>query len=183
MTRRLPYRPVTPVLASVRGIVHKMRYFRHKVVLGRKLRTGRNFTIGSGAVLLPPEFAHFDENVGIGRGFHLETNVSVGPNVLISSNVALVGNDHAFDDPGVTVFEGARNPPATVELEGDNLIGFGVTIIGSVRVGKGCIVGARSVVTRDLPPYTVCVGVPARPVRSRFPVDANKDTSLLSPAA
>ncbi len=51
----------------------------------------------------------------------------------------------------------------------DNLIGHKATIIGNVRIGKGCIVGAGSVVTKDLPPNTICCGVPARPIRDRFP--------------
>jgi acetyltransferase-like isoleucine patch superfamily enzyme len=50
----------------------------------------------------------------------------------------------------------------------DVWIGYGATILGAVTVGAGAIVGARSVVTRDVPPYTVVAGSPARPLRRRF---------------
>ncbi|MGE0544875.1 MAG: DapH/DapD/GlmU-related protein [Dehalococcoidia bacterium] len=137
-------------------------------MLGRKLQVGENVFFGANTVLLPPDFARFSKNVAVGRGFHLEANVAVGPDVLFSSHVAIIGNDHSFDDPSSSIYWQGRNEPSIVYIEGDNLIGFRTTIIGNVRIGKGCIVGACSVVTTDLPPNTVCVGAPARPVRPRF---------------
>jgi acetyltransferase-like isoleucine patch superfamily enzyme len=98
----------------------------------------------------------------------LETNLTVGNDVLISSRVAIVGDDHLFDDPGATVFSQGRGPAQHVTLGGDNLIGFGATIVGTVTIGRGCIVGAGALVASDLPPDTVCVGIPARPIRARW---------------
>ena len=69
--------------------------------------------------------------------------------------------------PETTVFAQGRAPAHHVTLGGDNLIGFGATIVGTVEIGRGCIVGAGALVASDLPPYTVCVGIPARPIRSR----------------
>jgi acetyltransferase-like isoleucine patch superfamily enzyme len=91
----------------------------------------------------------------------------VGDDVLISSNVAIIGNDHDFSDPSLTVFSGGRLATSTVVIEGDTLVGFGSTIIGNLRVGRGAIVGARSVVTRDVEPDTIVAGVPARVIRKR----------------
>lgn len=93
----------------------------------------------------------------------------IGDDVLLSSNVSLIGNDHLFDDPSSTVYLQGRASNKEIIIEGDNLLGFGVTVIASVRIGKGCIVGAGSVVTKDLPPYTICAGVPARVIRVRYP--------------
>lgn len=89
--------------------------------------------------------------------------------MLISSGVSFVGNDHRFDIPGKSIIWGGRLPASTIIVEGDNLIGFGVTIVGDVRIGKGAIVGAGAVVTRDLPPGMICVGVPAKPIKPRWP--------------
>lgn len=51
----------------------------------------------------------------------------------------------------------------------DTWIGHGSTVLPGVRIGNGAVVGAGSVVTRDVAPYTIVAGVPARPLRSRFP--------------
>ena len=105
----------------------------------------------------------------LGAGVIIESNVEIGDHALVSSQVAFIGNDHDFSDPRATVFSGRRLPATTAILEGDHLIGFRSIIVGNVRLGRGCIVGAGSIVTRDLPPYSICVGAPARKVRDRFP--------------
>ncbi len=58
-----------------------------------------------------------------------------------------------------------------VTIGHDVWIGHGATIMPGVTVGTGAVVGAGAVVTKDLAPYTIAVGVPARPLRPRFPVD------------
>ena len=54
-----------------------------------------------------------------------------------------------------------------VDLGPDCWIGMGVCVLPGVTVGEGCVVGAGSVVTRDLEPYSVAVGNPAKPIKSR----------------
>ncbi len=54
-----------------------------------------------------------------------------------------------------------------VVIEDDVWLGAGVMILDGVRVGTGCVVGAGSVVTKELPPFSVAVGVPARIVANR----------------
>lgn len=51
----------------------------------------------------------------------------------------------------------------------DVWIGNGAVVMGGVTIGTGAVIGANAVVTRDVPPYTVVTGVPARPLRPRFP--------------
>jgi len=50
-------------------------------------------------------------------------------------------------------------------------IGHAAVVLPGVRIGTGAVIGAAAVVTRDVEPYQVVVGVPARPVRRRFPED------------
>jgi acetyltransferase-like isoleucine patch superfamily enzyme len=137
-------------------------------MLRGKLTMGSNVIFGKDAVLHPPHFMRLGDRVHFANGFITEANLDIGSDVLISTRVACIGNDHAFDDPAETIISNGRRPASTVVLEGDNLIGFGTTLIGNVRVGRGCIVGAGSVVVRDLPPFTICAGVPARPIRPRY---------------
>lgn len=162
-----PDRPIPVWLRPIRQMVRQWRFYLVRLRLRGKLSAGVNVTIGANSVLAIPEYIKLGNNVRIGRHFHVEANVDIGSDVLISSHVAMIGNDHRFDDPSSTVVFQGRNESATVILDGDNLIGFGSIIIGSVKIGHGCIVGAGAVVTRDLPAGTICVGIPARPVRHR----------------
>lgn len=56
-----------------------------------------------------------------------------------------------------------------VSVGPDVWIGHGAVVMGGVRIGTGAVVGAGAVVTRDVPDYTVVAGVPAQPLRERFP--------------
>lgn len=164
-----PDKVISGALKPLRAALRATRLLRHRLGLRGKLSLGQNVFFGKRCYLAPPEFMRVGNNVAIGMATFVETNLEIGDDVLISSHVSFVGNDHRFDDPNQTVYWAGRLPPSTVILEGDNLIGHKTTIIGNVRIGRGCIVGAGAVVTKDLPANTICAGVPARPIRDRFP--------------
>jgi acetyltransferase-like isoleucine patch superfamily enzyme len=168
MTAPGPYRDLAPVARVIREAVRAVRRLRLKLIMRSRLSLGRNVAIGHGAHMKPTNLVRIGTNVAIGANFHVETDLTIGDDVLISSRVAVVARDHRFDDPARSVFWSGRLPPGAVVIEGDNLIGFGTIIVGPARIGRGSIVGAGAVVTGDLPPGFICVGVPARPIRARF---------------
>ena len=55
-----------------------------------------------------------------------------------------------------------------IELGNDVWVGYEAVIMSGVKIGSGAIIGTRAVVTKDVPPYTVAAGVPAKPIRRRF---------------
>lgn len=55
-----------------------------------------------------------------------------------------------------------------IELGNDVWVGYEAVILSGVKIGSGAIIGTRAVVTKDVPPYTVAAGVPAKPIRRRF---------------
>lgn len=111
------------------------------------------------------------------------TGVTLGDDVIVSWDVTIVDHDsHALDWSlrrhdvagwaagrkdwtGVTV--------APVRICDKAWIGFGASILKGVTVGEGAIVGAKAVVTRDVPPYAVVAGNPARVVRQLIPEQAS----------
>jgi acetyltransferase-like isoleucine patch superfamily enzyme len=63
------------------------------------------------------------------------------------------------------------NPFHRVKVGNDVWIGTGVMVMGGVTIGDGAVIGAGAIVTKDVPPYAVVAGVPAKIIRYRFPED------------
>lgn len=103
---------------------------------------------------------------------------------MLAPCVSIVGFDHRYDLPGVPIIFSGRPPITTTRLESDSWIGFGATILAGVRIGRGAIVAANATVTRDVAPYSVVAGVPARVVSWRFDETGRlqHDAMLASPA-
>ncbi|WP_231586605.1 DapH/DapD/GlmU-related protein [Cupriavidus basilensis] len=104
----------------------------------------------------------------VGPGCLIGPGVTLGNYTIIGPAVRVVGNDHVFDIPGVPVVFSGRPPYRKTEIGQDVWIGAGAIIISGVSLGDGSIVAAGSVVTRDVPPYAIVGGVPARFMRPRF---------------
>jgi acetyltransferase-like isoleucine patch superfamily enzyme len=164
-----PSRPLADGLWVLRSGVRHTRRLRARWLLRGRCEIAGNVVIGTGALWLNPGRVRIDRDVFIGREFFTESDLSIGPDVLISSRVAFIGNDHDLDSSDLAITKLPRNPAAHVTLAGDNLVGHGTIVVGSVVIGRGTVVGAGSLVTRDLPPNTICVGRPAVPIRLRRP--------------
>ena len=98
-------------------------------------------------------------------------DVSIGDNVLIAAHTSINTVSHHFERCDIPINDqGIYCDPVTIE--DDAWIGMNAVILQGVRIGKGAIVGAGAVVTRDVPPWSIVMGVPARIVsqRSNAPV-------------
>ncbi len=115
------------------------------------IRIGRNALIG-------------EANVIRGQG-----GVTIGDNVYTAPLVQMLAVNHVYDDPTRPISEQGITAQGIV-IEDDAWIGAGAIITDGVRVGKGSVIGAGAVVTHDIPPHCVAVGVPARVVR---PIDGS----------
>uniref|UniRef100_A0A5Q5BFZ6 Acetyltransferase (Isoleucine patch superfamily)-like protein n=2 Tax=unclassified Mycobacterium TaxID=2642494 RepID=A0A5Q5BFZ6_MYCSS len=164
-----PFRAYPWPLERLRSMIRYLRLQRVNKLGSAKLSYGKSISFARGADVRPPRFIELGHHISFGKNFTCEVDTRIGNNVLISSNVSFIGRDHPFDDSSVTVYEVPRVDDSLVEIGSDVLIGFGTIVIGTTKIGDGCIVGAGSVVVRDLPPYTVCAGVPAKPIKARFP--------------
>jgi maltose O-acetyltransferase len=89
--------------------------------------------------------------------------VTIGDRVLIASHTAITSITH--DHTAETMFGTVQTKP--VVIEDDVWIGTGAKILPGVTVGRGAVVGAGAVVTKDVPPYGIAVGVPAKVARYR----------------
>ena len=117
-----------------------------------------NLTIGSRC--------SFNHNVFLGA---TGGEIVIGNDVLIGPNTVLRAADHVFTSTEVPI-RGQGHRRGRILIGDDVWLGANVVVTAGVTIGNGCVVGAGSIVTHDLPPMSVCVGNPARPIRSRFRV-------------
>lgn len=113
------------------------------------------------------------DKVRIGRGTYVNrytifdghSHLHIGKDVMIGPHCYLTDADHSME-PGASVkSQPMKQKP--VDVEDEVWIGARATILPGVRLGRGSVVAAGAVVTRDVPPYGVAVGVPARVVKYR----------------
>ena len=91
-------------------------------------------------------------------------SITIGKNVLIAGNVYITDHDHKFDDPGRDTIECSELITRPVAIEDGAWLGEGCRILKGVTVGKRAVVGANAVVTKDVAPYTIVGGIPAKQI-------------------
>lgn len=107
-------------------------------------------------------------NIAMNCLIHAEEEVEIGENVLFAAYVYIVGGgNHEFERTDIPIIEQPSINKGGVVIEKDVWLGAGVTVLDGVRVGRGSVLGAGAVINKDVPAYSVSVGVPARVIRSR----------------
>lgn len=104
----------------------------------------------------------------IASGALIPSGVSIGDYVLIGGNLLITGDDHHFDQVGTPIIFSGRPEARPVMIGDDVWIGARVTIMRGVTIGSGAIIATGSVVTKDVAPYSIVGGVPARFIKWRY---------------
>jgi len=167
---------------------NKLRYFFYK----RLFRSSAgNFTIDTGVTIQGFGNIELGENINImknsylyaqdggslsiGNNFALNTNsqlgasfgkIVIGNNCAIASNCVLRASNHTFDDTNKP-FREQGHTYGEIVLEDDVWISANCVVTANTKIGKSSIVGAGSVVTKNVEPYSVMGGVPAKLIRKR----------------
>jgi acetyltransferase-like isoleucine patch superfamily enzyme len=106
------------------------------------------------------------QNVGMtGTTLVATERVEIGPGVQIGANAVIVDTDFHPVEPWLRRTHGPSGRHAAVLIEREVFIGMNCLILKGVRIGSGSVIGAGSVVTRDIPPGVIAAGNPARVVR------------------
>lgn len=99
-------------------------------------------------------------------------SIVIGKNVLTADKVYISDNLHSYDDVTLPIMNQPIKQIATVIIGEGTWLGENVCVIGA-KIGKNCVIGANSVVTKDIPDYCVAVGSPARVIK-RYCFEENK---------
>ena len=143
----------------------------------QKIIVGERVSIGKFAIIRPTN-GYGGE---IGEGLKIGNNSNIGPycyigcsgyieignNVLISPRVSIYAENHVFDRVDITIkAQGVHKQ--FVKIEDDCWIAANSIILAGVTIGKGSVVAAGSVVIKDVPPYSVVAGIPAKIIKQRM---------------
>lgn len=139
----------------------RIRYFFAKRVctLGKDVNIERNAFFTPGLTV--------GDNSGVGVNSEVYGPVTIGENVMMGPEVVIYTSSHEFSRTDIPIMEQGSTPAEPVMIGDDCWIGRRAMIMPGVRIGNGCVIGAGAVVTKDIPPYSVAGGVPARVLRSR----------------
>lgn len=114
--------------------------------------------------------------IRIGSGTHVQPycvlnsvigKLVIGRNVQIAVHCAFFPYMHRIDDVSIPIQEQGFSSKGGIVIDDDVWIGTGVKVMDGVHIGRGSVVGAGAVVTRDMPPFSIAVGSPARVIRKR----------------
>ena len=136
---------------------------QYGIIIGDRSKIGEYVRLDSagGKIIL-------GENVAIGPNCYIYAYgiIDIGNNCLIADNTKIFASNHIYKNPDQLI--GAQGVDHKgVKLEDDVWIGSSCVILDGVKIGKGAIVGAGSVVTKDVEPFTLVAGSPARFIKSR----------------
>lgn len=131
-----------------------------------------NFVLGNNSTI--EDFCTINNGVGdvligdrtrIGMSNVLIGPVTIGNDVMLAQNIVLSGLNHGYED--ITIVP--HKQPVTkkkITIEDEVWIGANVVIVAGVTVGKHSVIAAGSIVTKDIPAYSVAVGNPARIIKT-----------------
>jgi acetyltransferase-like isoleucine patch superfamily enzyme len=142
----------------------------------QKIILGNRVTIGKYAIIRPGNLYGGEPGEGLVVGDHSNIgpycyigcsgHISIGNNVMISPRVSIYAENHVFDNTDTPIkIQGVKKEK--VVIEDDCWIASNSILLAGVTIGKGSVVAAGSVVTQDVPPYSVVAGVPARVIKNR----------------
>lgn len=157
--RFLPSSRLTSIFSDLR-----VWYFKNILKImdkgGNPAMIGNNVYIANG------------KRVSFGTGCRINENVyieaaKIGNDVLIAPDVSLLSRKHKFDDLKTPIALQGYHKEKPVVIGNGAWLGRNVTVLSGLKIGEGAVVGAGAVVTKDVAPYAIMGGVPARFIRSR----------------
>jgi acetyltransferase-like isoleucine patch superfamily enzyme len=142
------------------------------------VNVGNGVHIGLGTILWAPNNLEISDDVYIGKFCTVQCDGSIGRGVMLGNNVGLIGRyDHDYNVVGKRIIQApwigdpdysGPGKGLQVVIEEDVWIGYGSVVLTGICIGRGAIVAAGSVVTKDVAPYSIVAGNPAKFIKSRF---------------
>ena len=152
---------------NIKNIFRHIYYYKY---YSKFRKCGKNVKLSKQGIIARPEEISFGDNIFIGPRFLISgRDLKFGNNILIGPNLVIECDDHVFDRIGRPMFEySSKRNIGGVNIENDVWMGANVTVLRDVTVGEGSVVGACSLITKNILPYTIAFGSPAKSNKLRF---------------
>jgi len=127
-----------------------------------------NVRIYEGVTIWYPYRLSIGNNVTLNEWVYISAfgDVEIENNVRIGHRTSILSSEHVFSNMKIPIYKQGLTANKVI-IERDAYIGCNVTILKGVKIGRGSVIGAGSVVTKDIPPYSIAVGNPARIIKKR----------------
>ncbi len=135
-----------------------------EIVLGNEVLLGRGTVLGTRNGRI--DIGDFS-NIGAGCRMGTTSQIKIGKHVLLAANCYIGGAQHNYDRTDIPIMRQGYNNRGGVIIEDDVWLGTDVKILDGVTIGTGCVIGAGALVTKDIPSYSIAMGVPAKVTGSR----------------
>jgi len=188
--RLLPRRVVAAVWSLTRQRSGRLvRYARPAMLVRLGAHVGRDVSVAADTHLLHISGLALGSRVNIHEMCYIDAagGITIGDQVMIAHGASILSASHRIDQPGKAFMDQGYTFSKTT-IGNDVWIGAKATIVGGVTIGDHVVIGANSVVTRDLPAHVVAAGSPARVVRHLDPAssvslrDESPSRGMRSPA-
>ena len=167
----------------IKKTLGKLRIMRAGIVAGKNIYIGKACSLIGKRKILLQDSVVVRPNVQIWSGggiikigtgteigercrISISNSLEIGEKVLLSPNVYITDCDHEYRDIKIPVMDqGIVQKGQRVSIGDGSYIGINTVIVGNVKIGKHCIIGANSVVTKNIPDYCLAIGSPARIIK------------------
>lgn len=155
-----------PAWKSTLRIIYSF-YLKHRYdinPMGVGFHWGRRWNIWRGSV----KVGHFTY---LGSNTHIFYPTVIGDLCMVAQDTHFLGNDHGFTESGIPIRIAKPREDSQKKItivESEVWIGQRSIIFAGIKIGRGAVIAAGSVVTKDVAPYTIVGGVPAKLIKNRF---------------
>lgn len=104
---------------------------------------------------------------GLGVNSKIYGSCAIGHHVMMGEDVTVITRNHKFDRVDIPMMDQGFEQERPVTIGNDVWIGDRVIILGGVEIGDGSVIGAGSIVTKSIPPYSIAAGVPCKVIKTR----------------